>query len=325
MRKQHWLLLAASMAVVMVSDHLLKRWALGLSGIQMLGPFGLTLVYNPGAMLGLFSDMPPVLRVVALSTGGGFLLVTFAIVQYLLPIQSFLLRLGSGVLLAGILGNVLDRTLWGHVVDFIFVEVAGKKTAVFNPADAYQWVGYLMLAVALIRDGDKIWPENNVRGRYWINPGFQLRYCLKLVTIGLLFSAISGIFMFSYLRVTLLELSMGIPFEIMFHRFLYPFLIIHGVISVAFVAILFWFGKQASHRIAGPVYAFQRFVHLLSSGRHRSLRLRQADEFQELHDTAREIELILGVQQGLFGDKSMAPVTEITSGDDHIADIPRAS
>ena len=59
--------------------------------------------HNPGAMLGLFSDLPPVLRIVSLSTGGAFLVVIYALIQYLLPIKSLILRSGMSVLLLSLI------------------------------------------------------------------------------------------------------------------------------------------------------------------------------------------------------------------------------
>jgi signal peptidase II len=289
MSKKDWTIIFGTMLFVMVTDHLSKLWSTQLIGITWYGThLGFVLTYNPGAMLGLFSDMPPVLRVVALSTGGGFLLVAFAIIQYLLPVRSLLLRTGLGVLLAGILGNVIDRTIWGKVVDFIVLKGFGYMSPAFNAADAYQWVGYFMIVVALFRDGDLLWPENDVRGKYWINPKFQLQYCLKLVAVGMGFSIISGIFAYSYLRVTMTELIGHQP-EVM-AKFLWPFLAVYGLVSVTFGVILFWFGKIVSHRIAGPMYAFQRFISDTLDGKpNPTLKLRTGDEFRELEEFARRI------------------------------------
>ena len=286
MSKKDWSIIFGAMLFVLVTDHYLKLWALGLQGFTWYTPnFGVVLTYNPGAMLGLFGDMPPVLRVVTLSTGGGFLLVCFAIIQYLLPIRSLLLRTGLGVLLAGILGNVIDRTIWGKVVDFIVLRGFGHMSPTFNPADAYQWVGYGMLVVALFRDSELLWPDNDVRGKYWINPKFQLQYCLKLMAVGVGFSVISGIFAYSYLRVTITELIGQHPEALT--RFLLPFVATYALVTLTFGVILFWFGKLVSHRIAGPLYAFQRFLTDSLDGKNPTLKLRNGDEFRELEEFAR--------------------------------------
>jgi len=122
MTKRKWALVIGLVVFVWALDFFTKQWALhNINGIRFYGPFGLILHRNPGAMLGMFSDLPKVLRVVSLSTGGAFLIFIYASIQYLLPRTSFLLRCGMSILLGGILGNVTDRILWGSVVDFLLL------------------------------------------------------------------------------------------------------------------------------------------------------------------------------------------------------------
>jgi signal peptidase II len=247
----------------------------------------ITLHFNKGAMLGLFSDLPPVLRIVSLSTGGAFLLFSFFILQYLLPTRSISLRLGMSILLGGILGNVIDRIVWGHVVDFVMLSGFGFRTGVFNVADVLQWVGYFMMGDALIRDKDNLWPKENLRKASWINPTFQLRYCYILVTCGLGFSVIAGVFSYTFLRYVVIDLIGNN--EQLLDQFLQPFLITFASVSLAFTAFLFLVGKQLSHRIVGPVYAFEKFIDSYINGYHYKLRLRKGDEFPELEDLAEKI------------------------------------
>ena len=63
---------------------------------------------------------------------------------------------GTGVLVAGGLGNLIDRVLYGYVIDFI--EPTFMQFAVFNIADCAVTCGgisfVLWLAVDLFRSGD---------------------------------------------------------------------------------------------------------------------------------------------------------------------------
>ncbi len=237
-------------------------------------------------MLGLFSDLPPVLRIVTLSTGGAFLVCTFAIIQYLLPVRSMVLRCGMAVLLGGILGNVADRIFWGYVVDFIVIGSTKMSSPAFNLADALQWVGYGMIVFALVKESSALWPEKDTRKVYWINPQFQLKYCFILVGVGLGLSLIGLVFSYTYLRVTIIDL-IGHN-DIVTNKFLVPFTITYGVIAVAFCAILFAVGRILSHRTAGPLYAFERFIEELVkvNGHKRKLKLRAGDEFKHLEQLA---------------------------------------
>ena len=94
MRRIDWLLVIVPLFLTWGADRITKTWAQTLTGAEFFGPIGFVLHLNSGAMLGLFSATPPVIRVVSLATGGAFLLFAFVIIQYLLPIKSLLLRAG---------------------------------------------------------------------------------------------------------------------------------------------------------------------------------------------------------------------------------------
>lgn len=287
MKKQDLFLVLGSLFAVIVLDQA-SKWAV-LKYLPQVhwSFFHVTLHFNKGAMLGLFSDLPPVLRIVSLSTGGAFLLFSFVIFQYLLPTRSMSLRLGMSILLGGILGNVIDRIVWGHVVDFLIVGNKSLSTGVFNVADFLQWCGYYLMGHALLKDQDNLWPKENLRKVAWIHPRFQLRYCYILVTCGLGFSLIAGVFSYTFLRFVVIDL-MGNNKELL-NQFLTPFLVTFSSVSLAFTAFLFMMGKQLSHRIVGPVYAFEKFIDNYIDGHYYELRLRKGDEFPELEDLAQKI------------------------------------
>lgn len=268
-------------------DRLTKIWAVNLEGIHSFGFVGFILHHNPGAMLGLFSELPPVLRIVSLSTGGAFLVCTYALIQYLLPIKSLSLRSGMSILLGGILGNVTDRILWGHVVDFIVIGNVQLSSPAFNVADALQWVGYGLIVYAIIREGELLWPENNTRKMYWINPKFQLKYCFLLSGLGIGISLIAMVFSYTYLRVTMIELVGNN--KLILDKFLIPYAITFSILAIGSCAGLFAVGKIISHKIAGPIYAFERFMNDVMDGKERNFKLRSKDEFKELEPLAFKI------------------------------------
>jgi signal peptidase II len=268
-------------------DRLSKMAAAKLVGAVKYGPLSFILHHNHGAMLGLFSDLPAVLRIVSLSTGGAFLICSYAIIQYLLPIRSLTLRSGLSILLGGILGNVADRIIYGYVIDFIVIGTPTLSSPAFNLADALQWVGYGMIVFAIIREGDLLWPEQNSRKQYWINKRFQLKYCLILMGVGLSLTVISLVFSYTYLRVTISELVGNNQF--LLNKFLGPFVITYAIICVTFCAILFAVGRLISHRIAGPLYAFEKFLTEVLDGKERGLKLRAGDEFKHLEELAEKV------------------------------------
>ncbi len=177
MNRKDWFTVFLPLLLVWLIDHFSKMWAMNLNDNLSLGFLQISLHYNQGAMLGLFANLPPFLRIVSLSTAGAFLVVTYAIIQYLLPIRSMLLRCGMSIFLGGIIGNVTDRVIWGKVTDFITFGSKGHFLfPIFNLADAFQWIGYSIIFYVLFIHGDQLWMENNQRKKNWINPSFQLKY-----------------------------------------------------------------------------------------------------------------------------------------------------
>lgn len=268
-------------------DRVTKVLASSLEQEVWYGPVGFILHHNPGAILGIFSELPPLLRVVSLSTAGAFLLVVFFVIQYLLPTPSRFLRVGMSLLMGGILGNVTDRVLSGYVLDFLVLGASSTISPAFNIADTTQWVGYAMIVTALLRDGKQLWPVTNTRRSYWINVEYQLSYCFKLVGVGAAFSIIIGTYAYTYCKLMLGDLT-GHS-KAVEERFLVPFISILAVISISFLVLLFLVGVILSHRSAGPIYAFEKFLEDLFDGKGKALRLRAGAEFRHLEELAERL------------------------------------
>ncbi len=284
MKKRDWLIITLPLIAVWLVDRLTKMWATDLIGYKDYGLIGFVLHHNHGAMLGLFSELPPVLRVVSLSTGGAFLLFTYLIIQYLLPIRSLMLRCGMSMLLGGILGNVTDRIIWNYVVDFLVFRYNRFLSPAMNLADILQWVGYGMIVYALFKEGKILWPEQNNRKSFWINAKYQLKYCSILSLFGFALCTIIGVFSYTYLRVSLESLKKLSKIQI--DHLMQPYVITFLIISSAICSVLFLVGLVLSHRSAGPVYAFENFLTDLINGKYRKLKLRQGDEFTHLEEVA---------------------------------------
>lgn len=287
MKRRDWLVVLTPLVATWLLDRVSKTWAVSANLPIDIGPLGLMVHHNHGAALGLFADLPAVLRVVSLSTGGAFLVFVFGLIQYLLPIRSLMLRSGLSILLGGILGNVADRIFFGFVVDFIYFRFGSTLTPVFNVADALQWLGYGMLAFALVKEGQVLWPEGDVRRLRWVNLRFQLRYCFLLMGIGLGLAVISGVYAYTFLRVSIIDL-VGNNQHVLDH-YMVPFIATYIVISLSFAGLLFLAGRSISQRIAGPMYAFERYLDDLVTGNPRALRLRAGDEFKHLEKLAERL------------------------------------
>jgi signal peptidase II len=289
MSRSNWLLVALIPFLIVFLDQVTKQIALKwIQGFNDYGLFATVLHRNPGAMLGMFSDLPPLLRIVSLSTGGVFLIFIYSAIQYLLPKKTLPLRYGLGILIGGIIGNVIDRTLTGSVVDFLIIKTPWLSSAAFNVADILQWVGYGMVVYSLLKYGEELWPTKDDRKQIWVNRNFQMKYIGVLIAIGLCFSIISGVFAFTYLKITISDLTVGQSAKVL-ARFTMPFLITFGIICFSFLVVLFLVGRRLSHRTAGPIYAFQKYMEDLMLGNDRKFQLRQGDEFTELMKLGQQI------------------------------------
>lgn len=288
MRKRNWIyFVLAPLLFSWGIDRLTKSWATGLLLPVVKGPLAFMLHHNPGVILGSFSDLPPLLRIVSLSTGGMFLIFCFFILQYVIPPGLLTLRTGMSFLLGGILGNVTDRILYGYVIDFIIVRMEIQSSPVFNMADALQWVGYVLVMFSLIRDGKLLWPDQNLRKSFLINPLYQLKYSFILATFAACFSLLAGILSYTFLKVTISELAA--LNDVQASHLLVTFSVTFSLVSIAFCLICFLVGFVLSHRAAGPIYAFERFLEDLYTGKTRGLKLRAGDEFLQLEKLATKL------------------------------------
>lgn len=112
----------------------------------------LQLAHNHGAFLSLGSSFPENLRDGLFSLGVAGILI--ALLGYILfsKLASPSSILAYALLLAGGLGNLIDRVMYGgYVVDFINIGVGPLRTGVFNVADVVVVVGALMLLTGMPR------------------------------------------------------------------------------------------------------------------------------------------------------------------------------
>ncbi|MEQ1721665.1 MAG: signal peptidase II, partial [Pseudobdellovibrio sp.] len=292
MKRKDWLFVVGLLLVTIIADQISKIWASGLTAEQNYGVIKLILVHNHGAMLGLFSDLPAVLRIVTLSTSGIFILCIYSLIQYIIPTKMLGLRLSLSILVGGILGNVLDRIFYGYVIDFISVHIGGWHSPIWNVADIIQWIGYIFMVYALVKHSDKLWPDQNERKTFWVNKKFQIKHSIFFTVTGFFLTLVSLVFSYTYLKVTIQELVGNNP--VLIEKFTKPFLITFIVLSLIFSIILFTVGKLISHRIAGPLYAFERFLKDILDGKGltktgAALTLRTNDDFKHLEELAEQI------------------------------------
>ncbi|MGC2108668.1 MAG: signal peptidase II [Candidatus Korobacteraceae bacterium] len=151
MRKYFFFIAAA----VVLLDRLTK-WAVASniplrdSVLVVPGLFRLTHVENTGAAFGLFAESSAQWKVGALVS---FSVVALLIVSALLWKNSHALStttIGLSLILGGATGNLWDRMVSGHVVDFLDFYVGSYHWPAFNVADSAIVIGAILLVSEII-------------------------------------------------------------------------------------------------------------------------------------------------------------------------------
>jgi signal peptidase II len=133
-------------AVLLVLDQATKWWSsttfpLNGEGRYLFLGFYFTYVQNTGAAFGIFQDGTLPLGILSL-------VVSLAIIVYLVTrgkTMPLLQRYALASILAGAIGNMIDRFRLGYVIDFIHFKVPGFSFPVFNVADSCVVIGAILL------------------------------------------------------------------------------------------------------------------------------------------------------------------------------------
>lgn len=140
-----WLWLAV---IVIIIDRLSKVWVLHnltfFEPVAVLPFFNLTLAYNTGAA---FSFLNKASGWQNWFLGGLAICISIIIILWLArtPRRETWMNIALSLIVAGALGNVWDRMLYGYVVDFLSFHWGDWHFAIFNIADAAICIGSFML------------------------------------------------------------------------------------------------------------------------------------------------------------------------------------
>lgn len=112
-------------------------------GVRQVIPgfFNLTHVHNRGAVFGFFnrSDGSPVHLVLTLASLAALIVVVAAFVK--IPPKQTAMKMTLSLVLAGAVGNLMDRIFRGYVIDFLDFYIQGYHWPNFNVADSCITIG----------------------------------------------------------------------------------------------------------------------------------------------------------------------------------------
>ncbi len=238
---------------------------------------------NKGFIFGTLQDLPASLTLVTLSSMGGLLFFIYILLIITLSPKLNALKAGLGLLLGGILGNVIDRAIHGGTTDFIPFNLPYMGSIFFNPADAFQWAGAIIIVIKIITKEDIIWYPENQRGFSLVNSKEQIKFAFKFATISFCTCLVMGLFALSYLTLTLQSEHITSKSSII------GFAISYLAITLFFTIISFFSGLLLSQKTAGPLYAFEKYVEDLLKGDQRDFKLRERDSFLHLQKIAKDL------------------------------------
>ncbi len=133
--------------VVMLLDQLTKYWVSASFGYgetrAYTGFFNLVLTYNKGAAFSFLASAAGWQRGFFIAIA----LIAMVVISVLLVRHAGekLFCVALSLILGGAVGNVLDRIVLGHVVDFLDFHLAGWHWPAFNLADSAITVGAALL------------------------------------------------------------------------------------------------------------------------------------------------------------------------------------
>jgi signal peptidase II len=151
--------LLALAVVVFIADQLTKLWIVrrvpfdpfhshraGSDITVIPGFFHIIHIGNPGAAWSMFSGQSVLLAWLAAAT-----LAAIAWWRHALGLRARLPQIAFGLLCGGIVGNLVDRVRYGHVVDFIDLHFGTYIYPTFNVADSGICVGVILYLLHSLR------------------------------------------------------------------------------------------------------------------------------------------------------------------------------
>lgn len=214
------------------------------------------------------------------------MVLAFPILMSIWSCRSRKVVVGLTLIFVGILGNISDRLLYGHVVDFISFNLSLFATPVFNMADVYLVIGNVLFFSGISREISHHFPENDLRNTGWINPQYQIRFALSLLMLVQGISLVFFIFSYSFLKYSLVELEVPL---LKTEQYLNYYLMAYFFIFLLTGLVSFLYGKFLSFRIAGPMYAIENFIRDTLSGKLRTLKFREGDHLKDLEAPLSEL------------------------------------
>lgn len=113
--------------------------------------FNLVLVYNTGVSFSMFAEHGAVNGNMPLILSGIAALIALGFAIWLTKTDSKLSAVGSGLIIGGAVGNILDRLRFGGVIDFLDFHIGELHWPAFNVADCGIVIGVAVILISQLK------------------------------------------------------------------------------------------------------------------------------------------------------------------------------
>ena len=108
--------------------------------------FDITHIHNFGVSFGLFAGTIPSLVLIFIG-----LFVTAFVIYLYINSRDILERWGLFIIICGAIGNIVDRSINGYVIDFLYLHINQYYWPAFNFADIYISLGIIMIIANMVK------------------------------------------------------------------------------------------------------------------------------------------------------------------------------
>ena len=160
MKKKSNIILVVILVSVLLGIDLLLKYLVStyLTTVNIIDNFfSLTYVLNDGAAFSLFASRTYLLILIAL------ICLFFIIYELKNNLDDRVLSIGYSLVLAGLLGNFLDRLIDGYIIDYLSFKIFKLNFPIFNFADILIVVGIIVVIIKeILKERGK---KNEVRSK----------------------------------------------------------------------------------------------------------------------------------------------------------------
>lgn len=152
--------------ILLIIDQVTKQTVVAFmdyrESIEVMPFFNLTYARNPGAAFSFLADQGGWQRWFFTAIAG---VVSIALVIWMAktPKQDKLIAISFALILSGAVGNLIDRMMFGYVIDFLDFYVGNKHWPAFNIADSAIFVGAGLMIIDAFRDNTKDAKQSDVK------------------------------------------------------------------------------------------------------------------------------------------------------------------